>query len=508
MNLGKYKAIVFSMVTGSLLLAVLFLLLSPTPQIVRADPVDLFITPGGGGDCSQAAPCDLQTALSAANNGDSLYLAEGTYTGSGGAVVSPTQSLALYGGWDGLPSSPVIRDAALYPTTLDGEGQRRVVYVNVGTALTIDGFTITGGNASGLGGGLIGGTEAGGGIYSFDAFPVIQNNVISNNVASTQPGVRAFGGGLYISSETAYAVVRNNHIISNSAGIDIQQGDGGGLFTNGSADILSNVFRDNVACVNCSSSSGGGAYIGWTYNAIAIAHNLFEGNQARRGGGLDLVWSAAEVNKNRFIGNSAGLGAGLDSYYDKGSYITANTFVSNTDGSGVRIYITKGPEATRLVNNIIGGGQNAHAALYAYSDWNISAITMTHNTVVGYGTGVSVGQNMTATLINNIIVNHTVGLTVTTPLSGSIYADHTLFWGNAADGIRGTNPVDSDPIFVNPGTNDFHIDAASGAVDSGVDAGVTIDIDGHFRPWQSGYDIGADEYSEQKNVYLPLVVKN
>ena len=54
--------LMFSLTASGLLLAVLFLLLNGTPPIARADPVDLFVTPGGGGDCSQANPCDLQTA--------------------------------------------------------------------------------------------------------------------------------------------------------------------------------------------------------------------------------------------------------------------------------------------------------------------------------------------------------------------------------------------------------------------------------------------------------------
>jgi len=86
MNPSKCRHLVCSLATGGLLLAVLLVLLSWTPQTVHAAPGDLFVTPGGGGDCSQASPCGLQTALSQAVDGDTLYLAQGTYTGTGGAV--------------------------------------------------------------------------------------------------------------------------------------------------------------------------------------------------------------------------------------------------------------------------------------------------------------------------------------------------------------------------------------------------------------------------------------
>ncbi len=132
---------------------------------------------------------------------------------------------------------------------------------------------------------------------------------------------------------------------------------------------------------------------------------------------------------------------------------------------------------------------------------------MIHNTLMNNGTGIKIGGNMTATLVNNIVASHTVGIEITDP-SGNVFADHTLFWGNTDDGIRGTNPVDSDPVFVDPGANDFHIDAAAGAIDSGVDAGVITDFDGNFRPKGNGYDIGAYEFYPQWDVFLPFVVRN
>jgi len=143
MKLNKYKHIVFSLATGGLLLVGLFLLLNGTPQIARAAPGDLFVSPTGGGTaCSQANPCDLQTALSTATDGDTIYIAEGTYIGSGGAVVTVTQSITLYGGWEGTTTTPPVRDPVAHPTTLDGKGARRVVYIAGPATVTVDGLTI------------------------------------------------------------------------------------------------------------------------------------------------------------------------------------------------------------------------------------------------------------------------------------------------------------------------------------------------------------------------------
>ena len=108
MDLTKHEHIVHSLVAGGLLLVGLFLLLSGVPQIARADAGDLFVSPSGSGDCSQGNPCDLQTALGTASEGDAIYIAGGVYTGGGGAVITVTQGLTLYGGWDGTTTTPPV----------------------------------------------------------------------------------------------------------------------------------------------------------------------------------------------------------------------------------------------------------------------------------------------------------------------------------------------------------------------------------------------------------------
>ncbi len=66
------------------------------------------------------------------------------------------------------------------------------------------------------------------------------------------------------------------------------------------------------------------------------------------------------------------------------------------------------------------------------------------------------------------------------------------------------NDRSGDPAFA---LDDYYLTSSSAAIDAGVDAGVTTDIDGDARPWGEGYDIGADEL-RQRYVYLPLVMKN
>jgi hypothetical protein len=72
--------------------------------------------------------------------------------------------------------------------------------------------------------------------------------------------------------------------------------------------------------------------------------------------------------------------------------------------------------------------------------------------------------------------------------------------------------VRASPAFVDPELGDYHIAADSAAIDAGVNAAVTTDIDGETRPHHSGYDIGADEYIGpllvRRRLYLPVALRS
>jgi hypothetical protein len=64
--------------------------------------------------------------------------------------------------------------------------------------------------------------------------------------------------------------------------------------------------------------------------------------------------------------------------------------------------------------------------------------------------------------------------------------------GGAGTILTGTVNVFDDPAFVNPAAWDYHLGIGSMAIDAGLDADVTLDIDD--EPRVPTYDIGADEY--------------
>jgi hypothetical protein len=120
-------------------------------------------------------------------------------------------------------------------------------------------------------------------------------------------------------------------------------------------------------------------------------------------------------------------------------------------------------------------------------------------------------------MTNTIIVSHTLGVYVHFDSSASIEATlwGTATWANTADWagdgtiVTGTVNVWGNPDFVNYQAGNYHIGENSEALDAGIEAGVTNDIDNFFRPYLSP-DLSADKYwppGTLKFLYLPLVIR-
>ena len=129
-----------------------------------------------------------QDGVDAASTGEEVWAAEGTYArrGSGDTVLLTMKSgVAIYGGFAGTEVLRGERDWVAYMTTLDGE---TLVYHVVTGALdaTLDGFTVTGGNADGSPP-----DDVGGGMYN-DAIVdlTVENCTFSGNSADGDGGGR------------------------------------------------------------------------------------------------------------------------------------------------------------------------------------------------------------------------------------------------------------------------------------------------------------------------------
>jgi CSLREA domain-containing protein len=380
---------------------------------------------------------------------------------------------------------------------------KRGIYLEGGSIPWIYRNTIYGHNASAS---SLAYPGYGGGIFCYQSAPVIAENVITNNVAYTGTDKTGYGGGIALLN-CDEALIGSNTVVSNTANT-AGQGKGGGIYIEDSNDVgvRANRVLNNVATTTSGRYWGWGGGIAVSGGSGTIEDNEIASNQARsagggHGGGLYQWYGSTTFRRNRVTGNYGS--SAVDLGYSE-SLFESNQVVGNLARYGVAIVYSPGPV---LVNNIIAGSQYAVQAFATAA--NPLTAKLFHNTLVGTGDGRGVTAEsgyVTMALVNNIVVSHAIGISNTYPASSTISADHTLFWGNASNGIVGTNPVYGDPRFLNPAGGNYHLGPGSAAIDAGVtEPTVHTDIDGDPRPIGAGYDIGADE---ARFVYLPLVLRN
>ncbi len=72
--------------------------------------------------------------------------------------------------------------------------------------------------------------------------------------------------------------------------------------------------------------------------------------------------------------------------------------------------------------------------------------------------------------------------------------DYNLYWGGGTvQFTTGSHSKQANPLFVNPGSGDFHLQAGSPAIDAGVGVSYSTDVEGNPVPMGSVPDLGAYE---------------
>lgn len=558
--------IAFTLTVGFLLSLALLSIWSDKAPLGQALDLSIrYVSPTGidSGACADPiTPCaTLQYAVDQAAPGDEVRVATGVYTdvhqrAGVTQTVYLSKTLTIRGGYTATFTDPPDPDAN--PTTLDAQEQGRVLYITGPVSATIEGLRITGGDAAGLGGGLTpfyG--DSGGGMYTLAATVTLCSNRVFSNTAP-------FGGGLYLGD--SLATLNDNAIADNIAG------SGGGSFLNGSAAILSDnlistnsststcggglylffstaTLNRNSICANTTEQHGGGCWL-W-HSTATFSNNSVAANAANfSGGGLSLDRSLAVLEHNTFTANSAEDGGGLDTY---SSYIVINTnvFTANiASHRGGGIYLCRTPatlDSNRIIANTAGQGGGLYLSLNSDATFNNNIIAdnqahdvaggvyvqesspyLRHTTIArncgGDGSGVlvtnwSVNSHSDVRLINTILVSHTVGITVTAGNTATLEAtlwgtgtwDNQVDWAGTGTIVTGERNIWGAPGFADPASGDYHIGPTSAAINAGLDAGVTTDVDGETRPDWCFPDVGADEFvtgMSCTHLYLPLVTRD
>lgn len=393
----------------------------------------------------------LQSALSAAGNGDEIWVAAGTYypsleiQGSGDRykTFQLKNGVAIYGGFAGTESAVSERS----DFGLDGANES-ILSGDIGTpGVSSDNCYHVINHPDALTG-IPGST-------SLMASAVLDGFTIRDGYADGPEYYDQFGGGMTV--HRGDPTLRNLVLVSNYAN------NGGGMHLYVSVANLSNIrFIQNTT----GNGNGGGIHIYRCNGAILLDQVEFIENTAgANGGGIYFQESSAPAIRNaRFFSNSASNGGAVYISSECSPTIANALFVENEangtggwDGEGGAIYIYNG--SPQLVN-----------------------ATFTFNSSTYYGGAILSSGSSSASVFSNCIIwnnSSTSGHEVTL-YSGSMTLDHSCY-GNQSGDIYGspmaTNCINSDPQFASASPNPYHIYGISPCVDAGSDAANSLDYD-------------------------------
>ncbi|MHC4945062.1 MAG: right-handed parallel beta-helix repeat-containing protein [Planctomycetota bacterium] len=436
----------------------------------------------------------IQGAIDASANGDTIIVRAGAYTElinfSGKAITVISEQGASVTAIDGNQLGSVV-------TFASGEGSDSV----------LEGFTIR----NGLGGIYCNGASPSirkivitdndsSGLYCHNSFPVVEHTVFSDNGA-------IYGGGIYN--------YESSPIVTDCSFIDNEVYKlGGGMYNEyySSPVVIDCTFSGNIA--HGLFGSGGGMYNEWYCNPTVTNCLFFNNTTPGVGGGIrNYRHCSPTITGCTFSHNEAGSGGGIDNEQSS-STVTNCIFNLNhavNSGGGLRDYWFGNSTITNCFFLRNGSDDHGGGGLSIIgSDPTITNCTFSENSTLSVykgGGGLSTTGSSEPTIVNAIFWNNhapegpeiwigTSGSVVTIAFSdvkggqSSVHIEPgcTLNWG--------AGMIDADPLFVQPGGNDFHLTYSSPCKDTGDILAVQdlYDFEGDPRIAYEIVDMGADEF--------------
>jgi len=422
------------------------------------------------------------------------------------AALTPTGEVQVAGACFGVETRANVRQAAyvdktlilrggykpdfsewntsLYTTYLHAAGLGRTVFISGTVMPLIEGFYLTGGNASAVGSWVDPALGYGGGLISIYAAPTIRRNVITGNDTGNITPDR-LGGGILLLGATlpTPARIEDNTVSDNVSGPYLG-GGGVAVYASLGPIVARNVISGNVNRLDDwqQVSYGGGLYL-LSSDGVTIEDNVIAGNTACydwmaemsgascAGGGLFALDSYhLVVRNNQVIDNSAaregwfGEGGGMYFGYVRDLDLRENTVQNNAasggdggDSSGGGIALYQAVSVTLQDNTLIGNrgvrttGDGTGGGLYAII---VYTLTLDGNTIRenvatpdgwGSGGGISGIWLDDLTLSNNLVQDNAATQANGPGWGGGIWIGGerlsltgNMVQGNLAGATRGT----------------------------------------------------------------------
>lgn len=294
--------------------------------------VDEDASGGNSGESWTHAFTDLQAALSEADPGDEIWVAEGIYKPSVQFDTSDVRSaafqmknqVAIYGGFDPSNGDIAFEDRdwnnnatiASGDIGIEGDNSYHVFYhpddtdTNLDSTAILDGFIITCGNADNY----YYSHNSGGGMYNDSSSPTLTNCIFTANRTPEE-----YGNGGGVDNYESLPKLINCTFSGNSAF------NGGGIYNHLSSPTLTDCFFTNN-----SASYGGGMRNSFSSpmltNCIFTANWVFGENGSGGGGVFNYkspspMFTNCTFSENRVLGEN-GIGGGGAFSYESSSWFT------------------------------------------------------------------------------------------------------------------------------------------------------------------------------------------
>ena len=315
--------------------------------------------------------------------------------------------------------------------------------------------------------------------------------VLIDGLFQVNRSTEASGGGLYVDREVT---LLRTLFLSNTA-----LGYCGGVCAFGPLTVTDSLLQSNRAI-----SYSGGALTG--YGTVALSGTRLIDNAAGENGGGAFSLGAMTVNGGAFQGNRAIQSSGGGVYAERGLTVTNALFSANVAGyRGGGLFQFFG--SARIVNTLFERNRSDESTMYFAATSLVSVIHTTIASPTQAGTAAITVVTGTLRVTNTIIASHTVGILRN---GGTVQENFNLFFGNGLDRSAGVpvgpNSLSGNPRFANVWAGDYHLTEASPARNTGTNAGITTDFEGHPRPIGGAYDMGYDEWLPPR-AYVPLVAR-